>query len=115
MVGEPAADMKPLERIARAICAERSPRLDKAEAPASVRPHVAQAFFAHAQQVWIDQNWRDYVPDARAALLSIREPTAEMKAAAPRWAIEAGYEGWNDDEWVAEKTWRTMIDKASED
>ncbi|WP_088471892.1 hypothetical protein [Sphingopyxis witflariensis] len=74
--------MTPLERAARALC-----RLD-----------------GHPENATMDRKplWADYLPEARAVLQAIREPSVSMLSAADR----------HDKRDASADAWRAMIDAA---
>jgi hypothetical protein len=76
-----------IERAARAACIE-----------AGIAPDAEY----RGGEIGIDWNWQSFVPEARAVLHAIREPSDGM--------VEAGK---SDGDWPhARETWVSMIDKA---
>jgi hypothetical protein len=79
-----------LEKVARAMCLA-----DGLEEGLSEPCAIATA----------EQEWRDWLPIARAAIAAMREPSTEMVKAAYA-AGDPGEQAWPDIEW------RAMIDAA---
>lgn len=81
--------MTPIEKVARAIC------------------------ISWAEPDELDSSqWQMYVPEARAAIKAMREPSPEMLDAFVARALQVSIAG--DGEWTeyAKAQWATMIDAA---
>jgi hypothetical protein len=85
-----------LERVARAIC----------------RLHAEEDHPADCVEYLVERNWRDYIPEARASILAMREPSPAMLDAFVSRALQvsvSGEGGWTQ---YAIGQWQQMVDAA---
>lgn len=93
--------MTPIERAARALAREH---WDVQDLHGGTNKSSSQ---------WVDERWRDYLPNARAVIAAIRDPSDEM--------IADGKDRMNVDpelghhEATPESIWSTMIDALLEE